>query len=852
MRSRPDEWLAVSEPARPWAHLTITDRAEDRDFHRRGGGDPRVRDVERRAHGGKLRDELITAFDEADAERASDGIDELTLEELQALGVILVLQAAEQAFPLDLDRLECLSRHRKAAKRPQWLLLAVNPAVDNGSEMAVVWVSDEYRVAFLRLFEDFLQRDTQSDKPRNRQLVANIASIRRAVLLDLWQSDGEPPTTEATWWELWLTRTDNGVDLLRAFARANNLRMSDRCMDLTDRTVVWLEARWDDMHALPFTAIPVAEVRKPEFVDTVEDLPRDDQDELTTDLVERTSVAPDDAPVVCHLDSGVRRSHVLLSESLRPIDLHSVVDNSGADRRGHGTLMAGLALYGPLDDLLTSTQLVNLAHRLESVKVLPDAPAANDPRAYGLVTAQGVAAVEAASPGRQRAFCMPITAPPEARVGEPSLWSTSIDALCVGTDIGQSDDGIALIGQPDPAASRLFLISAGNVRDRQPAVDYRELCDTSGIEDPAHAWNALTVGAYTALTATPTDPSFEYWTPLASEGDISPHSRTSLLFPARLWPIKPDICMEGGNVLTNGVDFHDNHPLLSVRTTSARDDLALASANATSAATAQAARLATLAMTAYPSYWPETIRGLLVHAAEWTTAMQAEVQGAMSKTARQAMLRRYGWGVPSENAVLTSSANAVTLVTQDAFAPFDGPDHAARRFRLHHLPWPAKTLRELAETVVQLRITLSYFIEPTASRRGWRRRYAYASHGLRFDLKSPLEQQGDFVARINRDAQVEEAGNRPSGGSDRWYVGNNQRNLGSLHQDIWEGTGAELAASDLIAIHPVGGWWKNNKRADRADLPLRYSLIVSLRTAAEGVDLYTPIAVQLAIPIEGS
>ena len=254
-------------------------------------------------------------------------------------------------------------------------------------------------------------------------------------------------------------------------------------------------------------------------------------------------------------------------------------------------------------------------------------------------------------------------------------------------------------------------------------------------------------------------------------------------------------------------------------------------------------------MAAYPSYWPETIRGLMVHAADWTPAMLVEVHGAANNTARQLVLRRYGWGVPSETAVLTSSASAVTLVTQDEFVPFDGPDHAARRFRLHRLPWPVETLRDLAETVVQLRVTLSYFIEPSPSRRGWRRRYAYPSHGLRFELKAPLEQPTDFVARINRDAQDEEAGLRPSGGSDRWYVGDNQRNLGSLHQDIWEGTGAELAECDLISVNPVGGWWKNSKRADRVDLPLRYSLIVSLRTAAVGVDLYTPITLQLLVPV---
>jgi hypothetical protein len=48
----------VSEPTGPLAHLTITGRAEDRGFHRSGGGDARVRDVERRAHGGKLRGDL--------------------------------------------------------------------------------------------------------------------------------------------------------------------------------------------------------------------------------------------------------------------------------------------------------------------------------------------------------------------------------------------------------------------------------------------------------------------------------------------------------------------------------------------------------------------------------------------------------------------------------------------------------------------------------------------------------------------------------------------------------------------------------------------------------------------------
>jgi subtilase family protein len=377
----------VTESAGPLAHLTVRDRAEDRDFHRRGGGDARIRDVERRAHGGKLRGDLQSAITLAEANR-SEVEEELTLEELKALGVILVLDAADQAFPLKLDSLERMSPHR-TARRPQWLLLSVTPATDDQPESAVVWVSDEYRARFLKLFEDFLTRQSPTGKPLNRELVANISRIRRAVLRDLWQSSGEPPTVGLAWWEVWLTRSDTGVDHLRGFADATGLRLSPQRLELTDRTVMWIEARWDDLQVLPLTSIPVAEIRRPEFVDTIEDLSRDDQDELTTDLVDRTIVADiEAASVVCHLDSGVRRSHALISASLDPADMHSVVDSTGTDRRGHGTLMAGLALYGPLDDLLTSAKPVELTHRLESVKIYPDSPAVNDPLKYGLITAQ--------------------------------------------------------------------------------------------------------------------------------------------------------------------------------------------------------------------------------------------------------------------------------------------------------------------------------------------------------------------------------------------------------------------------------------------------------------------------------
>lgn len=612
--------------------------------------------------------------------------------------------------------------------------------------------------------------------------------------------------------------------------------------------MVWVEATWAQLEMLPFTAVTLAEVRRPSFADTVEDLTPDEQAEYTADLGDRVEAARAGAPAVTLLDTGVFQAHVLLRDSLDPADLHTIVGASAFDTNGHGTSMAGLALYGELDSVLMATDPVRLVHRLESVRMITGSRRSDhDPLDYGTATVDAVTLPEIAA-HRPRVFCLTLSTPPD-RPGEPSLWSASIDALAVGTDIVRAGDQLQLLATPDPALSRLVVVAAGNVGTYR--IDHLVESDTSVVDDPAQSWNALTVGAYTDLVGIPVDPQYTGWAPLAERGRLSPHSRTSLLFGDRTWPIKPDICMEGGNVLTDGTTgFEDMHPLLSLRTTGRSHDLALTSANATSAAAAQASRLAALAMARYPDYWPETIRGLLTHAADWTPPMRAEIHNENGKLARLRLLRRYGWGVPTEDAVLSSSRQAVTLVSQDEFLPFEGPEHKMRRFRLHTLPWPSDVLSDIGGAEVRLRVTLSYFIEPSAARRGWRQRYKYQSHALRFELQNSLESQAQLVARVNKDAGDDEDGVRLSStSSDRWLIGPNQRNLGSLHQDVWEGTGAELARCSSIAVYPVGGWWKNSRRADRIGLPVRYALLVSLRTDEQGVDLYTPIAQQLRVPV---
>lgn len=812
-------------------------------------GNTAIRPVDRQTHGKRLIEEIEAAFTKEQEVRDSQDLDPV----LQANGTYLTLEGFSAEFKLKLDSLTQLTRKGKASRKPKWLLLSVHPATEGSPERANIWVADDFRHQFFKLFENYLSISDEKDQPKNNALVANIAHIRETYLNDLWTSEGNPPYGGAIWWELWLDQRRERPGLLERIIKSFNLEISDRQLRIGDSLIVHIRATRQQLETLVVTDLPFTEIRTPSFIDTIEDLSDSEQFEYVLDFSTRVIPAEVGAPVVCHLDSGVFRAHTLLEGSLASSDQHSIFTvSNGHDRHGHGTSMAGIALYGEhLDDLLLGTQTIRLKHRLESVQIFPT-PAGAQQRDYASATIQAISLPEITAT-RQRAFCMPLSTKSDTTPGQPTLWSATVDALAVGTDIQVHGDGFSLISKPDSDAKRLIIVSAANVDADSYSINHLDNSDMSPIRDPGQSWNALTVGAFTQLAQFPSDPTFHSYSLVAPAGELSPHSRTSLLFGDKPWPIKPEICLEGGNVLLDRQNFAEpKHPLLSLRSTGNRNDVDLTSANATSAATAQAARLAAITMNRYPSYWPETVRALLVHEARWTRPMQERLDACGKKKGERArLLRRYGWGVPTEEAVLTSSHRAVTMVVQDEFHPFD-ETYAMRELRLHALPWPRDVLQSLGEADVRLRITLSYFIEPSATRRGWKGKYTYASYGLRFDLKAPTDiTVKGFLARVNRQAREEEDEDYSSTGnnSDHWLLGTQARHYGSLHQDDWQGTGAELAACDHIAVYPVGGWWKNNNRRDRRDLPVRYALLVSLNTSAQGADLYTPIASQLSVPV---
>lgn len=747
----------------------------------------------------------------------------------------------ERGFYLDFD---IPADHRNALdglenRLKKIELVAVKPPAEGEDTVrATVFVPEDQADYFATKFEQYRTEETAKGNPKNQNLVARIDDVRLSAVRSLFTDEEAlyPVDGRQSWWEVWLR--DGKLQVFRTVAARLNVALKEHLISFPEREVMLALADPVTMARLVLHSDAIAELRAakdtPSFFLNMRPV---EQAEWAGNLVDRSTAPTALAPAVCILDSGVTRGHPLIAPGLDPADQHTYdvawgVGDS-AFWNGHGTMMAGVALLGDVEAALVTGEHINLTHRLETVKILPS-NAQNDPELYGAVTEVGIGKAEAQAPRRRRVFCMAVTSSVGLGRGRPSSWSAAIDKLCYGGGDGR----------------RLMILAAGNIRDPiMPAV-YLDGNDLAEAENPCQAWNALVAGAYTDKI-TINHPDFAGWNTVAPAGDLSPASRTSIIWD-RQWPIRPDVVFEGGNFAHDGINPAEAIDDLQLITTHYRPVMRLFdSFGDTSAASALAAHFSARIMAERPELWPETIRALMVHSAEWTPAMRIWFEGAGSQVHKATLLRRYGWGVPDLERALLSASNDATLMVEDALLPFrrEKSQIKTRDMHLHRLPWPRDELLALGDRDVELRVTLSYFVEPNPGERGWTRRHRYASHSLRFAVKRSLESLQQFRQRINRAAQSEEEGDvGAAAGGDGWLLGN-VRDRGSIHSDIWRGSAAALAERDAIGIFPVGGWWKEKPGLQRWDRSARYSLLVSIRAPDAEVDLYTAIENRISVVI---
>ena len=801
-------------------------------------------------HAGKLRRDIAVAVGAAEAQLAER--DTAIAAGTEGFYLEFEIPRAQSAV---VDKLENNQGHNPIE------LVAVRPAPEDpeGRVIATVYVPktrkdfyagkvDKYEIEDQISYERGPDRRLLTDadgnriekarRPKNEMLVASLDAVRLARIESLYTDGGDLPASgQEVWWEVWL-RSDSRTAFMPAALRLG-ITVREHTVRFTEREVLLARGTREAIAKLIAHTDAIAELRlNRDTPAAFMEMEPTGQIQWVGEVLGRLTPPPDNAPAVCILDSGAARNHPLIRPVLASGDHQawtpSWTPDDNGQWRGHGTQISGLALYGDLTPLLVGNSSIAPIHRLESVKILPDR-GKNDPDLYGHIVAAAISLSEIQAPERRRVFCMAVTAVGDHWRGRPSSWSAKVDDLAYGEGEDQ----------------RLIVISAGNISSHYPAVDYLNQNDTAGIESPAQAWNALTVGAVTERCNI-TDPTFAGWHPMAPAGDLSPRSRTSMTFNDD-WPIKPEVVSEGGNLgvdpTTGNVDHVDDLALLS--TFHRPNERLLTVTGDTSASTALVSRIGAQLLTDKPDAWPETVRGLIVHSARWTKAMHAHLPQSPNQSHKKLLVRRYGFGVPDLERGLRSASNDVTLVVEGEMQPFwlEGNHAKSRDMILHDFPWPRSELAALGDSMVAMRVTLSYFIEPNPGERGWAQKHKYASHGLRFEVKRAEEGILTFRRRINKAARDEENTGVSGGADTGWFLGPRLRNKGSVHSDVWQGPAIDLASRNAIAVYPTGGWWRQKPALGRAERRIRYCLIVSLE-APVGVDLYTPIQTSIASTID--
>jgi hypothetical protein len=729
-------------------------------------------------------------------------------------------------------------------------LLSSDVERENGidTEKATVFATAQGVANLRKKIEQFRTEDTPDrekdgvvipGRPRNADLVQSLGAIVEAGLRALWRGPPRlfPENDAAAFWEIWLE--PGMADAFIEKALEFGLSIGPDRLRFPEDVVVIGEASREQLALAVRRLGGVRALAAPTVTaDFFDALDAAEQAGWVDELLQRTTYpAAEEAGYITLLDTGVSRAHPLIQPVLDAADRHAANPAWGLeDTQGHGTQLAGLALFGDLTVPLQEMLPITVGHRLESAKVIPDV-GMNPHHLLGAVTRNAVDAVEVTI--RRRTFAMATTTSDDTpHDGAPTSWSTEIDQLAAGVS-GNTNH------------RRLILISAGNLDSTTfGAGDYLQTCDhpDSELESPGQAWNALCVGAFTEKTLLPPG---EPYTALAPSGDLSPTSRTASW--TSQWPLKPDVVLEGGNLASGAIPPPLTHGALSLLTTDRNYPLrSFCFSGDTSAATALAAKQITELWSDYPDLWPETIRGLYVASARWTARMKSHLPANPSKGAYAPLFQRYGFGVPDLDRARRSASNALTLIVQDEIVPYGLSEKTGgdvhKEMRLFRLPWPTEELRKLGNAAVTLRVTLSSFVAPNPSEASRGSRYRYASHNLRFKLNRAGEDAEQFMARISQLADPVDG--PPNDEDDAWEFGSTRRDVGSLHIDQLTCKASDLARRNLLAVHPVAGWWKSKVLLRDALPVVRFAIIVEIDAEAVEADLYTEVQTSIAAVAE--
>lgn len=232
-------------------------------------------------------------------------------------------------------------------------------------QLATVHVPRNKANHFLNKFQSYKNENTRNsqsgrERPKNERLVASIEDVRGAFLTALWTDlPDKMPEEEPRWVEVWLAvDADTGIaqESLAQFREgvaALGIPMGNdkQILKFPERWVFLIYANKAQLLALIDHADKIAEFRAARetcfyFVNEADNA---EQAAWVRNLLDRSKFNPNSDISICILDRGINSGHPMIAPVLAAEDMHAVDPTWGTndhDRHGHGTGMAGIAIYG--------------------------------------------------------------------------------------------------------------------------------------------------------------------------------------------------------------------------------------------------------------------------------------------------------------------------------------------------------------------------------------------------------------------------------------------------------------------------------------------------------------------------
>lgn len=539
------------------------------------------------------------------------------------------------------------------------------------------------------------------------------------------------------------------------------------------------------------------------------------------ELPENIQGPVESAAKVCILDSGINSNHPLLKSAIADVQSFLLGNKNVDDETGHGTHVAGIALYGDLE-ARSEQNYWEPQLWLLSGRVLNEANEFD---------------VEAIENTLEKAVVYFV-----------EEYGCKIFNLSLGNANapynGAHVRGIAYtLDKLAREHDVLFVVAAGNFTGSEnpeiPQKSWRTeypdylLHDASIIIDPAPALNVLTVGGYALNDATNSAqryPKDVNELPVAKIEQPSPFTRHG---PSVKKALKPELIAHGGNYSVNVRSQQQYIPIpkgLGVISCNYQfvGKTLLSESSGTSFAAPYITNLAGRLLNEYPEASANLLRAFLVNHSSMPLAVErtfSDIHNVNNQKAKRLRPSKEvaGYGKVDEDILFRSSEQAVVLYTEETIAD--------DTYQFFELPLPTEYFQG-SKRIRELRITLSYMPPVRPSR------IEYRGSRLWFRLvkgKSLDEVQKHF----NKQEDVTSKGDTATSNRE---IGPQMRDRGTVQSDVWRLKQPKKGDKwFVVVLRNDYAWAKGQCKTEEP-----YALVVSAADREnEHAQLYTQISQQL-------